>query len=239
MSPINKKRTAIALAIASLLALTGCGSNNPPVVTPPPSTGQPLVGSCVPLTVGQPIGFTATNISVTNTRILAGGSYGQIVVGAGAVAAPVPGYGTSFQKQAIEGSLVLNIQSTAAATPTTQPGYGYPYGTTATGAASANGTLTVTQQGLMALGINTYNYPGYTGQPGYAPQPGYVPQPTYGAPGYGTPGYPGYNSICVSGMALDLVPYPSASGVGTITTGRAYLYLNNAATTSGSAYIML
>ncbi|MEK6704651.1 MAG: hypothetical protein AABZ06_02590 [Bdellovibrionota bacterium] len=229
MNSANKKRIAIAAAITSLIALTGCGKNSD---TPPPvgSVPAPLPGSlgCVP--INAPIPFTATNIYFSGVSIVGGqvpgsSQMGQIIIGGGIEGGP-------YQRNGVDGTISMNVVPTNTTNtwnyPGTYPGGTYPGGSypggtypgsypglqptvQAPSAANATGFVSIapmTQQDIMwKFGNGQFN-----GQPGYY-NPLYPSMPQPVAP---------QTQACVSGIALNVGHYYN-----TIHSGNVYLYLNN------------
>lgn len=205
MKRANKRKAAIALALATVPLLMGCGSNksNSGVGGVP---GSIAAGTCVPIT--QQIPFTGSNIyfdwaNIRGGAIPRGQTFGQMVVG-GTLA------GGQYQRSGVDGTISMNIVQANQAVPTNGS---YPYYPTNNGSsqlASATGFVTIssaTQQDIMFRFSGTGGaYP--TPYPTY---PGTTPMPT--AP---------QSVPCVSGIAMDVGHYYN-----TIYGGNVYLYLNN------------
>ena len=218
----NKKRLALAVAIATSAFLTGCGAQPSNQIGNVP--GAQNVGGCAPIGVGQ-IGFTASNILVDSSYVKGGpipyeGTIGQILMNAagGLVNPTYPtGYGAvQMYGQQVSGT---TIQMTLSPTNTGyNTGYTptYPNYTSTTGTiGNANGTGTLnlsptTQSQLMSVAnqglTTTYPY-----------------QNPYQTP-YQQP-VPTATTACVSQMAIKLhhtvyAPY-------TLYMGSVYLYVNN------------
>jgi hypothetical protein len=215
----NKKtnRFAIAVAIASIPILAGCGKSNntpPPVVTTAP--GAVIGGgACIPINAAQ-IPMTGTNIyfdwaNIRGGQIPGGMTFGQMLQGGITSGGP-------YQRSGVDGVISLNIIPNTA----TYPGgyYPGPYqgsypGTTPSyqgPATTANLTgyvsiSQVTQQDILATFGGTYG--GTYG--GITPYPGTMPQP-----------YSPTNVPCVTGIAIDVGHYNNI-----IYGGNVYLYLNN------------
>ncbi len=177
MKTVIQKRKVIALALAIVPLLVGCGSSS----TRSGSGYQPGVGlgGCVP--INSVIGFSGTNASFTPMSIRAGEiprsqTYGQMGIG-GAVA------GGPYQRSGTDGTISMTIQPVGQGTIGTQPVNNY------NGAANVNGQL------QLSSAVQQDIYWRFGGQMPGTTIPGQIPGQTI------------TNTACVSGIAMDLGIY--------------------------------
>lgn len=225
MNSPRKDRIAIALAFASILALTGCGHANNVTPIPQPITGFPgygQVGSggCIP--INQPIGFGGTGIYFDWANIV-GGMLPQSTQPMGSMGV-INGYpqqggiGQTYQRSGSDGMITMSV--TSAQSPYGSAPYpGYPSGTFPSPYGQQYPYTQPYQQQVQGL-VNA------TGSIAISPlvQSDIIFRTGGGvAPGYPTqPGYPAQGNVpCVSGIAINLGHYYS-----TIYGGYVYLFLN-------------
>ncbi|MCM2279589.1 MAG: hypothetical protein NDJ89_16060 [Oligoflexia bacterium] len=209
-----RRKLAIALALATVPLLMGCGSNRdsgqvgnvPGAIVP----GIGVPGACIPIT--QQIPFAGTNIYFSGVNIRGGQipystPVGQMGVGG-------PGGGGPLGRTAVDGSISMNVTPVNQAVvaqpyPTTYPTY--PTNNNLSNTANVTGILTISNIVQQDIQYQSGSYSGannnwynYGGTPG-------VPQP------YAPAAIP-----CVSGIAIDGAHYYN-----TIYSTKVYLYLNN------------
>ena len=198
MKQFLTRKRALALALASIPMLAGCGSNNPTVVggvsNPLPGTVYGT-GGCIP--INQAISFAGTGIQVGgqagNTvsagKIPSNGqTFGTTSIGVGGA---VTGTSFTFNRQSADGQIGFNV--------TLANGSPYiPYNTgVGTGTGTLNGVLQISTNAQAAIAGSS----GY----GYNNTATTVP--------------------CVSAIAIDT--YVTSAQPYTLYNGRVYLYLNN------------
>ncbi|MEK6578891.1 MAG: hypothetical protein AABZ55_06665 [Bdellovibrionota bacterium] len=241
MKVFSISRIAIALAVATAVTISGCGTNNgaplPGGYGSPGMPGYPGYGGGGCLPVNMPIGFTASGVQMSSIYWNAGmvpgyAPSGTVVIGGGAVTQP-PVYGGVGQLQGagISGSVTISVNSGQYGQPQPYPGQPYPqtypYGggmTTMTGTVSIS---QIEQQSIMYEaqsgaygGYNPYGtgYP-TTGYPTTQPYPGTYPGSVP------MPGMPQSGMVCVSNIAIGNA-HVYGSGLPNLAAD-VYLYMNN------------
>ncbi len=201
MKHLMTRKRALALALASVPMLAGCGSNNPTVVggigNPLPGNYYPTPGGCIP--INQAISFTGTGVQVGGTAgntVSAGKlpyngqTFGTVTIGAGGV---VTGTSFTYNRQAADGQIGFNVTMANGA-----PYIPYSSGMN-NGTGTLNGVLQISagaQQAIVSM-----------------------------AGGYGYGNTTTMNVPCVSAIAIDT--YVTSAQPYTLYNGRVYLYLNN------------
>lgn len=196
MKKVKSSKVAIALALASIPLLVGCGkgsSSNPTGYIPGTIYGGP--GGCIPVNTAQ-IPFTGTNVNYSGQGLIAGQlpsgqSAGQMALGGGIA-------GGQFHGQSVDGTLMVTLNG-GAPVQGPYPGYGG-------GNSNITGYVTIsqmTQQDIMfQMGGGGYNpYPIY-------PQPYPTQQPQQ-------------QQACISGIAISGSIYQN-----TFYNTNVYLYMN-------------
>jgi hypothetical protein len=217
---------AATIALGAAATFTGCGKSGSGVGGSGGGVGGNGGwggnGSCVP--ISSPIGFQGNNIYFDSANIIGGWipqttqQIGQMTVGGGGGSGP-------YQRQAVDGTITMNIYNTQQGQyPQQQPYQGFPTGTYngsypsgPTQLANAQGTIYISQrtQADIQWRFGGGQYSGGYTQP-YFPSP-YQQYPTQQQ-------YPqqNYQQVCVSGIAMNLGHYNNY-----LYGGRVYLYLNN------------
>lgn len=216
------RKVAAAIVVLSAATLTGCGksgsSNSTGTLPPGGGPGGPIqTGACVP--ISGAIGFQGSNIYFDSANIIGGlipnsqTQVGQMGVGSGGGSGP-------YQRQAMDGTITMNVYNSQTQYPGQYPGQNpqYPnqYPTQQpqgpSQVANVSGTLYLSQATQADI---MYRFGGQ----GQYPQP----YPTYPGqyPGQYPNQYPQQQQVCVSGIAMNLGHYNTY-----LYGGAVYLYIN-------------
>lgn len=224
----------VASLAATLFLFTGCGSDSNSSLNDPLNPYNQLsYRGCVQL--NYPLSFTGYG-TFTSSKIQAGripstsGSYGQTIgylTLGGGTALQTTG---AYSRSGTDGTINVNINQSGYGTgvvPQTGGGaYPYPAGVNTPNGAQITGNISISQNTIQDIvyqfgGNNSYNpYPVATPYAGNGYTPNTYP---YSGGGYG------YNSPCVSEIAIDVQHYNNV-----IHSGFVYLYINN----SGHGYTL-
>jgi hypothetical protein len=196
MKKFKTRKIAIALALASVPFLAGCGkgnSSNPTGYIPGSVYGN-VPGGCIPVNTAQ-IPFTGTNVNYSGQGLVAGQlpngqAAGQMALGGGVIGAG------QFHGQSVDGTLLVNLNGGAVPVG---PGYP-PY---SGGTSSIVGTVSISQATQQDIAFQMGGYGGYNPYPAPYPQ------------------QPVQQSVCISGIAISGSIYS-----GTFYNTSVYLYMN-------------